>query len=131
MNQNGIVIFDGECNLCSNSINFIIKRDKVGYFKFLSLQSERAKEILKGKLTEVPDSVILFEEGQIHIRSRAALIISSKLTWPWKIVSWLRILPSFLLDPFYKLIARNRYKIWGKKEKCIIPSPEIKDRFLN
>ena len=130
--EHGIVIFDGKCNLCSNSVKFIIDRDKKAYFKFLSLQSEQAQNLLKERNTNIDaDSVILIEDEKVYIRSRAALKISAKLTWPWKIVSCLRILPSFLLDPLYKLVAKYRYKIWGKKEACMLPSPEIKDRFLN
>lgn len=128
----GIVIFDGTCNLCSSSVKFIIDRDKKGYFKFLALQSSQAQELLKEKNTHISaDSVILVEGENLYIRSRAALRISAKLTWPWKIVSWLRVFPSFLIDPFYKLIAKYRYKVWGKKEQCMLPSPEIKDRFLS
>ena len=130
MDNQAIVIFDGECNLCSSSVEFIIKRDKKGYFKFTSLQSPQAKNLLDGNTNISPDSVILVENGQTYIRSRAALKISAKLTWPWKIVSCLRILPSFLIDPVYKLIAKNRYKVWGKRDQCMIPSPEIQDRFI-
>ena len=130
MTSTAIIIFDGECNLCSNSVNFIIARDKEKYFKFLSLQHPKAEELLKGKIDFRPDSVILIEDNNAYIRSRAALKISAQLTWPWKIVSCLRILPSFLLDPLYKIIAKNRYKFWGKRDQCMIPSAEIEDRFI-
>ena len=130
MTSTAIIIFDGECNLCSNSVNFIIARDKEKYFKFLSLQHPKAEELLKGKIDFRPDSVILIEDNNAYIRSRAALKISAQLTWPWKIVSCLRILPSFLLDPLYKIIAKNRYKLWGKRDQCMIPSAEIEDRFI-
>lgn len=133
MNEShAIVIFDGVCNLCSNSVQFIIKRDKPGFFQFISRQSTRAKEILKEHNIETePESVVLILDNKTYQKSRAALVICSRLTWPWKIVSWLRIIPSILLDPFYNLIAKFRYKIWGKKESCMIPSPEIKNRFLD
>ncbi|MCM8526878.1 MAG: DCC1-like thiol-disulfide oxidoreductase family protein [Lentisphaeraceae bacterium] len=130
--ENAIVIFDGQCNLCSSSVKFIIERDKKAYFKFLPLQSEQAKKLLENKNTEQNlDSVVLVENDEVFIRSRAALKISAKLTWPWRIVSWLRIIPSFLIDPLYKLVAKSRYKIWGKTEECMLPSPELKDRFLD
>jgi len=131
MKNEAIIIFDGECNLCSSSVKFIIERDKKNYFKFISLQNPKAHELVKGKIEISPDSVILIKDEKTYIRSRAALIISSKLTWPWKIVSCLRIIPSFLIDPIYKLIARNRYKVWGKRTECLTPSPEIQDRFIN
>lgn len=130
--ENAIVIFDGQCNLCSSSVKFIIERDKKAYFKFLPLQSEQAKKLLENKNTvQNLDSVVLVENDEVFIRSRAALKISAKLTWPWRIVSCLRIIPSFLLDPLYKLVAKSRYKIWGKTEECMLPSPELKDRFLD
>lgn len=131
-NEHAIVIFDGKCNLCSGSVKFIIDRDKRRYFKFLSLQSKQAQHLLAERNVRISaDSVILIENEEIYIRSRAALKISARLTWPWRIASWLKILPAFLLDPFYKLIAKCRYRIWGKTEKCMLPSPDIKDRFLS
>ncbi len=131
MSSEAIIIFDGECNLCSGSVKFIIERDKKNYFKFISIQNPKALELLNGKIDISPDSVILLENDKAYIRSRAAIKISARLTWPWKIVSILRILPSFLIDPLYKLIARNRYKFWGKSNECMIPTAEIKDRFIN
>ena len=130
--DHAIVIFDGTCNLCSSSVQFIIRRDKAKYFKFISLQSPKAQELLEGKFTgNLPDSLVLVENEKVYFRSRAALKISAKLTWPWKVVSTLRILPSFLIDPIYNLIAKNRYKIWGKKEECMIPTADTKSRFLD
>lgn len=130
--NHGIVVFDGVCNLCSSSVKFIINRDKKGYFKFVSLQSKIASELLKNREFKIaPDSVILIEGNELYFRSKAVLKICSKLTWPWKIISWLRVLPAFLLDPFYKITARFRYAIWGKKNECMLPGPDIKDRFLS
>lgn len=131
MSYGAIIIFDGECNLCSSSVRFIIERDKNKYFKFISLQNPKAKEILDNKNDFSPDSVILVEDGKTYSRSRAALKISAKLGWPWKAASCLRILPSFLLDPFYKFIAKNRYKYWGRRDQCMIPSADIQDRFIS
>ena len=130
MSSEAIIIFDGECNLCSGSVKFIIERDKKNYFKFISIQNPKALKLLNDKIDISPDSVILLKNDKAYIRSRAALKISARLTWPWKIVSLLRIIPSFLLDPLYKIIAKNRYKFWGKRDQCMIPSPEIKDRFI-
>jgi predicted DCC family thiol-disulfide oxidoreductase YuxK len=128
-----IVLFDGVCNLCEASVQFILLRDKLGYFKFASLQSNFAQTFLseKGLKTSNFDSIVLIENGQIYQRSDAALRIARKLSGAWKIFYVLIVIPKFFRDAVYNFIANNRYRWFGKKEECLLPKPEWKGRFLN
>lgn len=126
------VLFDGVCNFCNTSINFVIDRDSKGIFKFAALQSEIGQEILKKyglKQTDF-DSIILEKEGKIYQKSDAALEIARNLDGLWKIFYIFKIIPSFLRNPIYDLIAKNRYRIFGRTDVCRIPTPELKARFL-
>lgn len=131
-NYNAIILFDGVCNLCNTSINFIIDRDKTRYFRFASLQSVAAKELLTGHTTNLarPDSVLLLENGKVYAHSTAALRIARKLAFPWSLFYPFIVLPAFLRDAVYKLVAKNRYNWFGKSETCRMPSPELKGLFL-
>ncbi len=126
------VLFDGVCNFCNASINFVIDRDSKGIFKFAALQSKIGQEILKKynlKQTDF-DSIILEKEGKIYQKSDAALEIARNLDGLWKIFYIFKIIPSFLRNPIYDLIAKNRYRIFGRTDVCRIPTPELKARFL-
>lgn len=127
-----IILFDGVCNLCNASVNFVIKHDKKGQFLFASLQSDAAKEILlQFNLKNLnTDTVILVEDNKIYDKSTAALKIAKKLDGGFKAFSVFFIVPKFLRDWIYVFIAKNRYKWFGKRESCMIPSPELKNRFL-
>lgn len=128
---NPIILFDGECNFCDKSVQFIIKRDPNGYFKFASLQSEIGEELLKKY--QVPssiDSIILIQNDQYYIKSSAALRICKYLKGPWKLFSTLIIVPRPIRNFFYGIIAKNRYKWFGKQESCMLPTPEQRKRFL-
>ncbi|MCB9639334.1 MAG: thiol-disulfide oxidoreductase DCC family protein [Myxococcales bacterium] len=128
----GIVLFDGVCNLCNASVQFIIDREPAGYFVFTSLQSQLGQELCgvfgieAGKL----DSIVLLEKQKAFQRSTAALRIARKLTFPWFLLSVFFVIPRFLRDPVYNFIGRNRYRWFGKEEVCRIPTPELKQRFL-
>lgn len=126
-----IILFDGVCNLCSGSVQFIIKRDPQGYFKFASLQSDYGQQQLqKNNLQQSSfNSIILLSGNKVHQRSDAALEIAKKLTDAWPLFYGFKILPRFLRDSVYNLISRNRYKLFGKKDACWIPTPELKSRF--
>ena len=126
------VLFDGVCNFCNASINFVIDRDSKGIFKFAALQSEIGQEILKkyGLKQNDFDSIILEKEGEIFQKSDAALEIARNLDGLWKICYIFKIIPSFLRNPIYDLIAKNRYRIFGRTDACRIPTPELKARFL-
>ena len=130
LNIHSILLYDGDCLFCSSSVNFIINRDKAGYFKFTSIQSDIGQEIIKKHITTpIPDSLILLNNHGIHFKSRAALKVCKKLNGLWKIFSIALIIPAFLLDPIYDFIARHRHKII--KNSCAVPDKEFKDRFLS
>ncbi|WP_456379501.1 thiol-disulfide oxidoreductase DCC family protein [Lutibacter sp.] len=131
-NGNSIILFDGICNLCNSSVNFIIKHDTKEHFLFASLQSDAAKEILlqfSSKKLNL-DSIVLIENENIYEKSTATLRISKNLNGGYKILYFFIIIPKFIRDWVYNLIAKNRYKWFGKKEKCLLSTFEIKNRFL-
>jgi len=123
-----LILFDGVCNLCNGFVNFIIDHDKKGVFKFASLQSSYAQKLLKEDATEL-NSVIFFDGTQIFKKSDAVFQIAKQLPY-FKWVAVFRFLPSFLSDGLYDLIAKNRYKIFGRQAVCRIPTKELKGRFL-
>jgi predicted DCC family thiol-disulfide oxidoreductase YuxK len=128
-----IVFFDGVCNLCNQSVLFIIKRDKKEQFKFASLQSTYAKETLKKYNYDTTSlhSLVLLEGEIVHVKSAAVLKILRELTWYGKVLYVFKIIPTPIRDLFYNFIAKRRYKWFGKKEVCMIPSDELKKRFLD
>lgn len=127
-----LILFDGVCNLCNASVQFIIKRDKKGIFRFASLQSDFAQQLLENFDTPEPktDSVIYICGNKLYTRSSAALRIAKKLNAPWPGLYVFIVIPPFIRNLIYDLIARNRYKWFGKKESCMVPGPELKSRFL-
>ena len=127
-----LILFDGVCNFCNTSINFIIDHDPEKHFKFAPLQSDLGQSILTqfNKNTHDFDSVILLKDNQLYQKSEAALEIAKQLSGGWKYLSVFGILPPFLLNFFYDIIAKNRYKIFGKTETCRMPTPELRERFL-
>jgi predicted DCC family thiol-disulfide oxidoreductase YuxK len=131
LKEHAIIIFDGQCNLCDNSVNFIINRDPNCFFKFTPQQSPFAQKILKETYgNKIPDSVILINQKGIYNRSSALLRIASKLPGGWKIFTLLRVIPPFLLNPFYRSLAIVRKKVFGSREVCLIPTPERLTHFL-
>lgn len=133
MENQKVILFDGGCNLCSASVQFIIERDHENIFKFASLQSNFGQEILKKH--HLPsadfDSFILLENNQIYQRSSAALKVAKQLSWPLKAMYVFIIVPSFIRNFVYNVIAKNRYKWFGKKTECWLPTPDLKDKFLD
>jgi len=127
-----LVLFDGVCNLCSGSVQFIIKRDPKLKFQFASLQSRLGQEQLERfKLDKtILHSIILIREEHFLQRSDAALEIAKQLGGAWPILYVFKIIPRFFRDGMYDWVARNRYKFFGKKDSCWIPTPELKERFL-
>jgi predicted DCC family thiol-disulfide oxidoreductase YuxK len=128
-----IVYFDGVCNLCNASIQFILNRDPKGKFKFCALQSARGKKTLEenGVSAESFDTFLLSENGTLYTRSTAALLTLRELSGGWPLLYGLIIVPAVLRDFVYGLVAKNRYRWFGKKESCLVPAPEIRDRFLD
>ena len=128
-----IILFDGVCNLCDSSVQFIIKHDKKDVFRFVALQSELGQEILQhiGINSKNIDSIILYEPGiAYYYKSQAAIQISKYLDGFWHLGSVFRIIPTGISNLLYDYIAKNRYKWYGKKESCMIPTPELKIKFL-
>ncbi len=127
-----IILFDGVCNLCNASINFVIDRDSDRYFRYAALQSDTGREFLEkhGRSTSDFDSVILSEGDTYYVKSTAALRIARKMDGAWPLLYGFIILPRFIRDFFYNIIARNRYKWFGKRDSCRMPEPELKRLFL-
>lgn len=130
--QHSIILFDGVCNLCNNTINFIIRHDKNDIFKFAPLQSSVSDELLRSfPLSQNKlDSIVLLENGKKYTQSSAALRIAKKLSGGYPILYGLMIIPKFIRDWVYSIIAKNRYKWFGKKDSCMIPTPELREKFL-
>jgi predicted DCC family thiol-disulfide oxidoreductase YuxK len=127
-----IVIFDGECNFCNSSVNLLIKLDKNQIFKFASNQSNEGLQLIKEyNLTFAsPNTIILISENQSFTKSNAILEIFRLLGGYYKLLLVLKIIPSIIRNFFYDIFARNRYRLFGKKSECLLPTPEIRNRFL-
>lgn len=127
-----IILFDGICNLCNSSINFIIDHDEENHFKFASLQSDFGQQVLMkyGKNTNEFDSIILLKNDTVYQKSEAVVEITKHLSGYWKYFSILGFIPTFLLNFVYDIVAKNRYHFFGKLEVCRLPTPELKARFL-
>jgi|TARA_R110002073_G_scaffold84612_7_gene201833 predicted DCC family thiol-disulfide oxidoreductase YuxK len=127
-----VVIFDGECNFCHGAVNFIIKRDPQAIFVFAAMQSNVADQIMeKYNIDSVSmDTILLIKKGQCYVFSSAAFEIVKDLTWPWPVLSILKFIPLFLRDYLYRLFARHRYVLFGRRELCLLPSDDVKSRFL-
>lgn len=120
-----LVVFDGYCNLCNRSVDFIIKRDPQGIFRYVALQSEAGAWLANIlNISTEPQSVLLISGGKIYQASDAALIIASRLKKPYSWFGILRILPRMLRDPIYNLVATNRYSWFGKRQVCRMPTEE-------
>ena len=126
-----IVLFDGVCNLCNSSVRFIIKHDSKSMFYFASQQSKYGKALIKKHKLESFDSIILIRDDMIFLYSDAALEISKELDRGLKYIYIFRFIPKYIRDKIYKLIAKYRYIVFGKKESCMLPSKEIESRFLD
>ena len=127
-----IVLFDGDCNFCDSSVQFIIKRDPRSIFTFASLQSETGRKLLA--LYDVPDdtdSMVLISRRKAHLKSSAALQIAKQLKGLWKVCYLFILVPRPIRDFVYDKIAENRYRWFGKKESCTIPTPDIRKRFYS
>jgi predicted DCC family thiol-disulfide oxidoreductase YuxK len=127
-----IILFDGVCNLCNGAVNFVIKRDPGNVFKFTPLQEKQGVLLLKKLAIDAQelDSIVLVENKKVYTKSSAALRIARKLSGLWPLFFVLLIIPSFIRDGVYDFIAKNRYKWFGKKEQCMIPTPGLREKFL-
>jgi predicted DCC family thiol-disulfide oxidoreductase YuxK len=134
MDTRTVVLFDGVCNLCNHTVQFIIRRDATAQFRFASQQSEAGQALLNHhripQSAALADSVVVIEGNRVYLESDAALHILYRLPG----YSWLyslRWLPKPLRDWAYRVVAKNRYRIFGKQESCMVPTPELRGRFLD
>jgi predicted DCC family thiol-disulfide oxidoreductase YuxK len=132
MNSNPVLYFDGVCNLCNGVVKFIIKRDKKAKFKFASLQSVSGQNILKQYNLSIDnlESFILIKDNKFYNKSSAGLMVLKELGGWWKLLYAFIIIPKPIRDFIYDLIAKRRYKIFGRSDTCMVPIPELKERFL-
>lgn len=126
-----IVLFDGVCNFCNSSVNFLIERDRLDKFRFAALQSP-AGQAMKERFNigDDVDSVILIEGDRAYTHSEAAIRMAKELGGIWSVFGVFGIVPAALRDPFYRLFAKHRYKLFGKKDACMMPTPEIRAKFI-
>lgn len=126
-----IVFFDGVCNLCNGFVDFLVRQDSKHVLRFASLQGKTSRELLGPGAGEKLASVVFYENGSTSTESAAVIRILSQLGGAWRLLALLRVIPVFLRDPIYRFIARNRYRWFGKRETCRLPSPEERTLFLD
>ncbi|MTD31312.1 thiol-disulfide oxidoreductase DCC family protein [Planomicrobium sp. YIM 101495] len=130
--EHPIILFDGDCNFCDSSVQFIIQHDPAGYYQFASLQSDIGRELrAKHSIPEDVDSLVLVDQKRAYVKSDAALRVANHLTGLWKLAYYLKSFPRPLRDGAYDLVAKNRYKVFGKLDQCQLPPPHIRKRFLD
>lgn len=130
--QPPVVLFDGECNLCNASVNFMIDRDSAAALRFASQQSPAGQRLMaEHGLVGQTGSIVFIEGGHAYTRSTASLRAARHLRWPWRMARWLAIAPRPLRDGVYSLIAANRYRLFGRRDACSMPTPERRARFLS
>jgi len=132
MNESPVILFDGVCNFCNGAVNFVIKRDKSKAIKFAPLQSEAGR--LLAKQYGLPEndmrSFLFIENGKMYTRSTAALMVCRHLKYLWPICYGFIIVPAFIRNAVYDFIAKRRYKWFGQKDECMVPTPNVRVRFL-
>ncbi|MFK7790181.1 MAG: thiol-disulfide oxidoreductase DCC family protein [Phycisphaeraceae bacterium] len=128
----GVILFDGVCNMCNTSVNYVIDHDPAKSFLFASLQSEVGTSLAKEHGIDASElsSMVLIEDGRAYQRSTAAIRVARKLSGPAKLLWPFIVVPAFLRDPFYRFIAKRRYKWFGKREACRLPTESDRVRFL-
>ena len=127
-----MILFDGVCNLCNRFVQFVIARDPSGVFQFATLQSPAALRLLASDSApaSLRDSVVLVEDSRVSTRSMAALRIARRLRFPWPLAYGLVVIPRPIRDALYDLVARRRYRWFGRRDTCMVPTPELRARFL-
>ncbi len=133
MPKNPIILFDGVCNLCNNAVQFVIKHDTLKKFVFASLQSQKGQALLQQYNLPLQsfNSFVLLQNEKVFLKSTAALNVAKQLNGAVKLLYGFIIVPAFIRNAVYNFIAKNRYKWFGKKESCMIPTPALQSRFLN
>ena len=133
MNDHPIILFDGVCNFCNSTVNFVLKNDRTKELRFAPLQSVTGEQILKlhGINDQTLNTFIFVEQGKLYKASSAALRVAGYLPWYWKWSKVFWLVPRTFRDAVYYFIAKNRYKWFGKQESCMVPAAEWRSRFLN
>jgi predicted DCC family thiol-disulfide oxidoreductase YuxK len=128
-----IILFDGVCNLCNGAVQYVIKRDRKGIFKFASLQSEtgRAMLVQSGLPENQLKSFVYIHGNRFYTQSTAALKVAKQLKGPVQLLYGFIIIPRWIRDLVYDLVAKNRYRLLGRKDACMVPTPELKERFYS
>ncbi|MGY8932839.1 MAG: thiol-disulfide oxidoreductase DCC family protein [Flavobacteriales bacterium] len=128
-----VILFDGVCNLCNSFVNFVIRNDKKEVFKFAPIQSDFGEIALKKHRinSKDTDSIILVDDDNYYIKSSAALYIAKNLSGAYPLLFCFMLVPKFMRNWVYDFVAKNRYKWYGKKESCMIPTPELIDKFYS
>jgi predicted DCC family thiol-disulfide oxidoreductase YuxK len=131
--QQPVILFDGVCNLCSSVVRFVIRHDKKDLFRFASLQSDFGQTVLKDHHLDPAtfNSFILFQHDKIYSKSTAALMVAKQFSGVWPILYYFIVVPPFIRNAVYDYVAANRYKWFGKKEECWVPTPELHKKFFN
>jgi len=128
-----LVLFDGVCNLCNGFVQFAIARDPRRQFQFGALQSAAARRVLElhDAPDPLPDTIVLVEDGRVFTGSTAALRIARRLTFPWSLASALLAVPRPFRDWIYAIVARHRYRWFGRRDHCLVPTPALRARFID
>ncbi|MEO5774073.1 MAG: thiol-disulfide oxidoreductase DCC family protein [Sphingomicrobium sp.] len=132
MNEAPVIVFDAICPLCSANAQFVLRHDRKRRFRLASMQGEAGATLYRrfGINPENPETMIVVDGGRALRDSDAVIAIWSGLGWPWRLGAAARLVPRFVRDPLYRLIARNRYRWFGRRESCYVPRPEDRFRFL-
>lgn len=130
--EDPVLLFDGVCNLCDGSVKFILRHEKNSDLKFAAIQSEAGQKLLSQKNINPGqiDSVILIKGGKVYTESDAVLNVTKFLRFPYSLCNILRVVPKPVRNFFYKKVARNRYRWFGKRDSCMMPTPNLENRFL-
>ena len=127
-----ILLFDGDCYLCQNSVQFVCRHDMKKVVHFAPLQSDSGKRLLKEQgMNEVPNSLVLLDHDRVFIKSEAILQLLKYFNWKWRVFILFKLVPRFLRDTAYGWVARHRYKWFGKANTCLLPTEELQSRLLD
>lgn len=128
-----VLLFDGVCNLCHGTVQWILKRDRRARFRFAALESQAGQALLRdaGFTGPTPESVVVIDQGEVYLHSSAALHVTRYLGFPWRLLRVFVLIPPPLRNAVYRWVARNRYRWFGKKDACPMPTPETMARFLD
>ncbi|WP_188205608.1 thiol-disulfide oxidoreductase DCC family protein [Alkalibacillus aidingensis] len=127
-----VILFDGVCNLCNGIVQFLIKRDQHDHFRFAPLQSDAGERLLNEQGINIPpESMVVISNGEVYTESSAALIIAKHMSSFWKLAYGFVIIPRPIRNRLYQIIARNRLKLFGQRQECMMPTPELKKKFLS